>query len=266
MQTEIYFFTGTGNSLWVAMQIAEQLGDTKLISIPKIINQKTITVSDKVGIVCPIYMYNLPLIVADFIKKMTAPKYFFFIYAGGGEPGGGMKAVKKLCESRQIELSAIFNIKMPSNYTPYGATPEDKQQEYFNGAKEKIPEITRVIKTGEKYVAQSGTFFLKSYVFPGLLYQLGYKMIPAMAKSYVADEKCNGCGICEKVCPVGNIRLVDEKPIWDVRCQQCYACLQWCPQEAIQFGKKTTKIKRYRNPFIKIKEIIAANGLTAAEN
>lgn len=61
MQTEIYYFTGTGNSLWIAKKIAEQIGDTQLISIPQVINQDTIAVGETVGIVCPIYMYNLPL-------------------------------------------------------------------------------------------------------------------------------------------------------------------------------------------------------------
>jgi len=266
MQTELYYFTGTGNSLWVAKKIAEQIGDSRLISIPKVVNQETITVGETVGIVCPIYMYNLPLIVADFIKKITTPKYFFLVFAGGGVPGNGMKAVKKLCESRQIELSAIFNIKMPSNYTPYGVTPDEEQQECFNNAEKKIPEIARIVKAGESYLEKSETFFLKSYVFPGLLYKLGYKMIPAMAKSYIADEKCNGCGICRKVCPMENIHMSGDKPFWEAHCQQCYACLQWCPQEAIQFGKKTATIKRYHNPFVRINEIISSAGHTTTES
>ncbi|MFH1214644.1 MAG: EFR1 family ferrodoxin, partial [Candidatus Neomarinimicrobiota bacterium] len=141
-----------------------------------------------------------------------------------------------------------------------------EQQECFQNAEKKIPEIVRIVKAGEKHLEKSETFFLKSYIFPGLLYKLGYRMIPSMAKSYFADEKCNGCGICRKVCPVDNIQIVDERPIWNSHCQQCYACLQWCPQEAIQFGKKTATIKRYRNPNIKINEIISSASCPTTEN
>ncbi|MDD5766640.1 MAG: EFR1 family ferrodoxin [Candidatus Marinimicrobia bacterium] len=256
MGTEIYYFTGTGNSLFVAKTIAEKIGDSKVISIPKVIKQDTIDVSGMVGIVCPIYMYNMPLIVVDFIKKIKRPEYLFIVFAGGGETGNCIKLAQKLCESRQIELSSAFNIKMPSNYTPFGATPEKKQQEYLSAAFKKIEEIAQIVNSKTKYIEKSSTGFLKSNLIPGLFYQLGYKFIRSLAKSYFADEKCNGCAICQKVCPVDNIRIANGKPVWNSHCQQCYACLQWCPQEAIQSGKKTARIKRYRNPYVKVNEII----------
>ncbi len=76
-----------------------------------------------------------------------------------------------------------------------------------------------------------------------------------MDKNYTVDDKCNGCSICQKVCPVNNIIMEDNKPLWNKKCEQCYACLQWCPKESIQVGKKTIGVKRYHHPNITIKDI-----------
>ena len=84
---------------------------------------------------------------------------------------------------------------------------------------------------------------------------MGSPRIPAMDKDFFSDEKCNGCGICSKVCPVNNIEIIKAKPVWMHRCEQCMACLQWCPQEAIQYGKNTTGRTRYRHPSVKLEDI-----------
>ncbi len=75
-------------------------------------------------------------------------------------------------------------------------------------------------------------------------------------ENYYTDEKCNGCGICQKICPVDNIKLVNDKPEWQHKCQQCLCCLHYCPQKAIQFGEYTPGRERYNHPHIKVKELI----------
>ncbi|WP_413814614.1 hypothetical protein [Candidatus Cryosericum septentrionale] len=58
------------------------------------------------------------------------------------------------------------------------------------------------------------------------------------------------------MCPVGDIEQVDGRPVWQHHCQQCFACLQWCPKEAIQFGKETPHGKRYHHPGVKLSDMI----------
>jgi MinD superfamily P-loop ATPase len=77
-----------------------------------------------------------------------------------------------------------------------------------------------------------------------------------MDKKFWVDDKCNRCGICSMVCPVSNIEMIDERPSWLHRCEQCLACLQWCPQEAIQYGEKTVKYPRYHHPEVNLKDIL----------
>lgn len=88
------------------------------------------------------------------------------------------------------------------------------------------------------------------------LYKLTFNMIPKMDGDFWVDEKCNGCTICAKVCPVGNITMSADKPVWSHRCEQCLACIQWCPKEAIQYGKKTPNYERYHHPEVTLKDIV----------
>jgi MinD superfamily P-loop ATPase len=97
----------------------------------------------------------------------------------------------------------------------------------------------------------------QNIIFTGLN-RLAFPHVPTMDRSFWVDEKCNGCGICKAVCPSGNIDLPEERPAWQHHCEQCLACIQWCSQEAIQFGKKTPRYKRYHHPEVTLKEMLAA--------
>ncbi|MBN2415215.1 EFR1 family ferrodoxin [bacterium] len=259
MTTRIYYFTGTGNALYVARTLGEKIGDAEIIPIPGTADQTSIAHTGAVGIVCPIYMFNLPYIVIDFIKKLQQPDYFFIVFAGGGETGNCIKAVKKLADAQQLRLSAVFNLAMPSNYAPFGATPGETQKAYFAAAGKEIPRIAQVVNDRNQYVEKRSTGFFQTWIHPGILYRLGYRYITFMDKGFSADERCDGCGVCEQVCPVDNVTLNDGRPEWHSRCQQCYACLQWCPQEAIQYRDKTEGVPRYHHPNVTLKEIIKAS-------
>ena len=258
MAADIYYFTGTGNSLAIARQIGAKIENSKIISIPRAMPPEQIEADDILGIVCPIYMYNIPWLVVDFIKKIKNAPYIFIVFAGGGEPGAGMNVVRKLFEAQGLALSAAFNVAMPSNYAPYGETPAAKREKRFQHAEDKLDTIIKTITAKETLLEKSPNGFFKSHIIPGMLYKLGYKFINKMDGSFIVEDQCNGCGTCEKVCPVNNISLIDGKPQWHSRCQQCYACLQWCPQEAIQYGKKTAGVPRYHHPDVTLKDIIAA--------
>jgi MinD superfamily P-loop ATPase len=83
-----------------------------------------------------------------------------------------------------------------------------------------------------------------------------HKNVNESDQHFLADENCNNCGICEKVCPVNNIILVEGNPQWHHKCQQCLACINFCPENAIQYGKRTIGRGRYHHPDITVKDLL----------
>ncbi len=66
------------------------------------------------------------------------------------------------------------------------------------------------------------------------------------AKDFHVTDKCIGCGICEKRCPLNNISLKDKKPVWGNDCTHCMACIGNCPAEAIEYGNISQTKEKYR--------------------
>ncbi len=255
MKTKIYYFTGTGNSLYIAKSIAEKLGDSEVVAI-KDVTDESIETEGNIGIVFPVYMWRPPHIVAKFVKKIKKAKYIFAVAVNAGEVGKSFTFINTFLKRNGQTLSAGFEVLSPSNYLPYGdaGTPE-KLEKLFSGVNKKISEIVDAVK-------KESIFFDKELVISlrrvpnNILYSMGYNVIHSMDKNFSVDEKCNGCGICEKICPVKNITMKDGKPTWNHKCEQCYACIHWCPKVAIQYGKTTTDVSRYHHPEINLSEML----------
>jgi flavodoxin/NAD-dependent dihydropyrimidine dehydrogenase PreA subunit len=263
MRTVIFYFTGTGNCLKVARDLAAELGEAEVVSIARAISEKKALTADCIGIIYPVYMFGMPLIIKRFIDQLAADKnnYIFAVATYGGLAGAALAQTAGQLKRRGLKLSAGFCVRMPGNYTPlYGAIPREKQDQLFEKEKQKIKEISVAVKDKKNKITGRG-FFLVNMFFSGLLYNLCSSKIPFMDKDFWADEKCTRCGICAKVCPVNNIKLVDGKPSWLHKCEQCLACLHWCPVEAIQYAKATAGRKRYRHPQIKLEDMYSGRAL-----
>jgi ferredoxin len=260
MNNKIYFYTGTGNSLWTAKNLALLLDNTELI--PMVREKKSIITSDaeRVGIIFPVHMWGLPLHVIDFIQRLVADpaKYYFAVAVNAGQVAATLIQLQKRLQEKGGNLSAGFSICLPSNYIPWGgAIAVEKQQELFAESLNKIKFIADIVRAKEARSPEKGPSYQN--VFLSALYKIGSPRIPQMDKSFRVDAKCTSCKICEKICPTKNIIIADGKPTWHHHCEQCLACIQWCPEEAIQYGKNTTTKKRYHHPEIKLPEMLAGN-------
>ena len=258
MKTTIFYFTGTGNCLVVARDLAKELGNANIANIAQVMDKELDLSADCIGIVYPVYAFGMPAIVKRFINKLKnfPNKYFFAITTGGGMAADTLGKNFRFFKSQGLKLSAGFFVKMPGNYTPmYGARPLAEQEKMFKEEKQRIKEIAGIVSRKKEAKIERGNI-LSNLFFSGLIYHLGAPSLPILDKHFWADYKCNSCGVCVKVCPVENVRLLNGKPEWLHKCEQCLACLHWCPQEAIQFGKRTLDRKRYHNPDVKLEDII----------
>ena len=262
MKTIIYYYTGTGNSLWTARQFAAEIGDTELRSMvqpdqPANETNAAAAVPDIVGIVFPVHMWGIPHLVLEFLKKMEKHPSCYYFAAGvnAGQVSRTLVQLKKVLASYGLTLSSAFDIVLPSNYIPWGGPgPVERQQALIKITGDKIKQTAAMIKMKEKYPVEKGPLWQR-IIFTAL-YKMTFGIIPKMDRDFWVDEKCNSCGICIKVCPARNIVLQGEKPVWLHRCEQCLSCIQWCPRQSIQYGKKTPGYERYHHPEIKLNDII----------
>ena len=79
------------------------------------------------------------------------------------------------------------------------------------------------------------------------------KVCTALRQFHINPEFCIGCGKCEKLCPMNNITLPNDRPVWGDNCTQCMACICYCPKEAIEYGKRSVGKPRYHFEQLKMK-------------
>lgn len=253
----IYYYSGTGNSLWVARLLAAELGETKLISMAHMEEQHLASETEVVGMVFPVHIWGVPKMVLDTLKKLDQDpnRYFFAAAVNAGQVSRTLLQLKACLRSCGIKLSAGFDFVLPSNYIPWGGPgPIEEQRERFVQAKEKAISVSKIIARRESAPIEKGPLWQR--VIFTLIYNLSFNSIAKSDRNFWADEKCNSCNICAQICPVKNVEIKEGKPAWQNHCEQCLACLQWCPKKAIQYGKKTGNYERYHNPEIKINDML----------
>lgn len=202
----------------------------------------------------PIYFHDLPLIVEEFAAKaILYDKYVFAVSTFHKEPGNALFNLNTILEQRGSKLSAGFCVNMPGNSVLIMdlTSPDDENERRFIEEKEKIKEISEIVKMQktvgiEGYFDMDEKYDIKNYV------NYIYKPVE---KLWV-NEECNLCGLCTKVCPKKSIEIADDKVTWKDNCEKCLACLHWCPKAAIQNGEVSKKCRRYHHPDISVQDII----------
>ena len=249
MSTIIYWFSGTGNSLYAAKRLADELGDTSLYHMALDVPAEAVGGSEeKIGFVFPSYYSNLPRVVRSFIEKLKIKDgtYLFALVTMGGLGLGSVAALESCLKQKKLRLDYGRGILMPANYlVMYNPADKTKAEHRLEKVNKKIRRISLQIKATVSSVKK----------IPFTANNL-YKDIEALDSQFYAEDSCTACGQCVKICPVQNIKMDNKKPRWLHRCEHCVACISWCPAQAIQYGEKTKARRRYHNPKITVNEIM----------
>lgn len=246
----ILFFSGTGNSEYAAKRIGRETDDDVSNLFKKIRNQDYTTLrSDKPWIiVTPTYAWRIPRVVTDWLlkTKLEGSRDIRFVMTCGGNIGNAGAYLEKLCEKKGMTYQGCASVLMPENYIALFETPSREEALVTIGqAEQKIDEIIQWIKAGTSFPKPEITG--KDKHSSGVVNNVFYPLFVHAGKFYATDA-CISCGMCEKSCPLGNIRLKDGKPVWGKECTHCMACICRCPQEAIEYGKHSVGLPRYVCP------------------
>ena len=276
MSTAIYYFSGTGNSLVVARDIAEKTNGT-LISIPSLLKEEAIkTEADVIGLVFPVFYATndcgIPLIVARFVSKLEnlGSKYIFAVCTCGYMPGTTIENLRKAIASRGGKLAAGFILRMSSK-----KLDERKQQKMRVNRKKKLEAICKYVNARREGEFETRGLLRKILLAPlraleKPIFMYRYKklsntsrksfseLIPLADASFQTNENCTGCGTCARVCPVNNIEIIDGKPVWLHHCENCYACYAWCPKNAV-CGDIVSYNDWYRHPEVNLSDMVKQN-------
>lgn len=255
---KIFYFTATGNGLYVAKRIGGEL-----LSIPKMLQEGRSTFADDaIGFVFPCYGFGLPRQVIEFLRKSRfTAGYFFAVMTYGNKAAAGLRHIENVGRASGIQFDYTNEIVMIDTYLPLFKIEDQLKKEPAKHIEEKLAKIVSDIDNRRKMLTRKGT---ASRIFSKLIYNFfTERQFDAGDKQFIVHTNCNRCKTCEKVCPKGNIK-VEAAPVFLHQCDGCYACIHHCPQTAIHL-KAERSSARFINQNVKLQEIIDANNQTTTK-
>jgi ferredoxin len=253
----ILYFSGTGNSFYVARRLAEDRAHAEVISIPAFLASGDTKVGDsEVVIVSPVYFYSLPHVVERFIREtqFNDVEYLSVVLTAEFPNGLALGQTAELFRAKGLKPNSLSYLKMPTNYVIKSKMLSgDAIDSLLTDANRKIDRLRAVISD------RRGSKARDSWAYSLIMGARSSKEqwnqdFPRFDSRFHSNDLCNACGICEANCPFENI-TVETGPHWKGRCEACLRCINICPKNAIQYGDSTEGRTRYFNPRVTLKEL-----------
>ena len=249
---KIFYFTATGNSLYVAKRIGGEL-----CSIPQMVSTgQSEFEDDAIGFVFPCYGFGIPRMVTNFVQESKfKAHYFFAVMTYGNMAASGLKAVENAGFKAGIRFDYTSELLMVDNYLPIFSMESQLKNEHSKNIEENLTRIANEVQKRQQKTIRKGlasdAVSKATHKFTACFHYDGGD------KGFIVHDTCNKCKVCEKVCPQNNIK-VGEKPEFLHACEGCFACIHHCPQNAIHLKWERSNA-RFINRNVTLKEIIAAN-------
>lgn len=241
------YFSGTGNSKYCAEQfLKEYKGNYEIFSIEEENVIGHLEASDEILLSFPVYFSSIPKILQDFIFRNSSlwkGKKVFIIATMAMFSGDGAGIAARLLNHLGAEIIGGLHLRMPDNISDecFFQRSNEKNRSIILHTKEIIKRKADSYLQGkppQDGIGNSG--YLAGFLGQRLLFGRRTKYYSDKLK--IDDEKCIGCGICSRLCPMENIFMINNKAFSMDRCTLCYRCVNCCPSKAITLlGKKIYK-------------------------
>lgn len=243
----VIYFSGTGNSRYIAKAIAEALGDELVCLNDKLKRGDTesLCVNGRLVIVTPTHAWRIPRSVGAWLRstELVGAEKAWFVMSCGSEIGNAAKYNRALCADKGLRYMGSMQIIMPENYIAMFDAPNND-------------EARKIVAKAQPDIARAGELIAQDSEFPLPRCNVYDRIIsgpvnPAFytfcvsARSFVVSDKCISCEKCASLCPTNCLSIKDGKPVWGKGCIHCMSCICYCPAEAIEYGKISLGKPRY---------------------
>ncbi|MBU4451073.1 MAG: EFR1 family ferrodoxin [Actinobacteria bacterium] len=266
MRLLILYFSGTGNTHYVAQYIMQRLKhlpiEIQVQSIEQLLAEE-LSKFDVLAIGFPVYECDSPLFFRKYLDRLprVEGKGVFVFCTKGAFAGNAPRCnLKRLMMKGYIPLGAAC-VGMPgSDGLPFMQKEswivrlaQHKNYDKLKTADhlaQRMESVLCGIANGKAIESYRSKLSLS---ISGLLLDWLWKLLYQIFSNYIkrkfwADEHCNGCGFCVKICPAKNIELNNKRAFFLDHCYICMRCIHQCPKEAIQIGQATVGKFRWRGP------------------
>jgi ferredoxin/flavodoxin len=238
----IFFFSGTGNTWWVADRMQKQLDargiNADIVPMGSVDAKKAdwwIKSADLVIFGWPMYDGDIPAPVKTFIDDLFVVekgKHIHTFCTVCRFSADGAHRYHRHFEAKGLITDSTAHFTMPFHlYIQRGRSrqPDEKSiRRIFARCEKSVDGYVKALMEGKARVRGQGLAWL------GALLRLPYRLRRTRRQNRmdVNEERCTRCGACAELCPVQNIRF-ENGPHFLGHCAQCLRCYAFCPACAI---------------------------------
>lgn len=231
------YFSGTGNSRFVAETLAGGMGGDCLSIEDGADFGGLIRAADAVAFVYPIYCSRVPRILREFVKahaEALRGKPLVILCTQMGFSGDGARCFTDLLPGGSFPVRYAEHITMPNNINNFFLFPRTSEKRCLRlrrNAERTVARVCADLKAGRVKTRGFNGFSRFLGLFQGSFLPLMERMTDSAV--HVGSE-CTGCGLCVKRCPMKNLVLADGKAEARGNCTECYRCINLCPERAVR--------------------------------
>lgn len=249
----IFYFSASGNSLWLAQQLAKATNDNLVNMADAVFRHScsfALHLHENIGFVFPVYGWDLPPIVRQFIHQMMlqneSDNYTYLYCTCGDDTGRLLQRFRRALKDKHLHLDSAFALQMPNTYVCLPGFDVDNA----TIMKQKLHAATASIRSNIPALVSHRQEIFQTR--PGSFPRFKTHVLGRFFHAFLITDKpfhpttdCTGCAVCVHACPLHNIHIQDSRPVWNGNCTGCLSCYHHCPSHAVAFGQRTQHKGQY---------------------